>query len=234
VESETSNPTQSWMGIPLIAHGSVIGLMSFDYTVKNFYTQKHLQLASGFAVHVAVALENARLYEQAYTMAMEDALMEIGSRHNFNIQGRVFFEDARRKEIPLALAMVDVDHFKNVNDKYGHNVGDLVLKEIGRLCRKKLRITDMVARFGGEEIVFLFPDATDKKAFTIAERLRLRICEHDFKIIREPVTVSIGIASQIPSRESTLEDLIKKADTALYQAKNSGRNQTKIYSDGSS
>ena len=228
VETEALNPTMSWMGIPLVAHGDVIGLLSFDHTDRNFFTEQHLALASGFAVHVAIALENARLHERIQRLAMEDALMEIGSRHCFNIQGRALYEDSRRRKSDIALAMMDVDFFKKVNDVYGHDVGDQVLKVIGQLCRQQLRISDLVARFGGEEVVFLFPDTGEDIAFRVMERLRQVIGQYDFPDLKEPVTISTGISSEIPSRDSTLQDLIRRADAALYTAKHSGRNRTVI------
>jgi diguanylate cyclase (GGDEF)-like protein/PAS domain S-box-containing protein len=229
IMAEQGNPTRSWMGIPLVAHGDVFGLLSFNHAEQDFFSTRHVLLASAFAVHVAVALENARLYEKTYKLAMEDALMGIGSRYHFNNQGALMYENARRKKSSLSLAMVDLDHFKAINDTFGHDTGDFVLKEIGRLCRQDYRVTDLVARYGGEEIVFLFPETDIKTAVMIVERLRQLIGGSDFGPVGKAVTISAGIASVIPDQHGSLSDLLKCADSALYSAKNNGRNRTESY-----
>ena len=229
IMAEKNNPTRSWMGIPLIARGNVFGLLSFNHRQEDFYSERHVQLASGFAVHVAVALENARLYEKTFKLAMEDALMGIGSRHLFNVQGAVMYENARRKKTVLSLALFDLDHFKVINDTYGHENGDIVLKEIGRLCRQEYRITDLAARYGGEEIIFLFPETDVETAVRLSERLRKVIDETEFGPVGKSVTISTGIASEIPDQTSTLANLLKCADSALYAAKKNGRNRIEVY-----
>jgi diguanylate cyclase (GGDEF)-like protein len=229
IRPEQSNLTRSWMGIPLVAHGNVLGLLSFNHLQEAYYTERHMQLASGFAVQVAIALENARLHEKTYKLAMEDALMGIGSRHLFNIQGALMYENARRKKTVLSVAMVDLDHFKAINDTYGHDTGDCVLKEIGRLCRQDSRVTDLVARYGGEEIVFLFPETNIQTAMMISERFRQLISGSDFGLSGRAITISTGIAAGIPDQAGSLADLLKRADSALYTAKKNGRNRIEVY-----
>ncbi len=228
VEPDLQEPTQSWIGIPLIFHGEVIGLLTLDHTQRNFYTEKHLKVVSGFAVYVAVALANARLHEKTYRMAMEDSLMKIGSRHSFELQGEIIYATAKRNRHSICLALADIDFFKKVNDNYGHNIGDLVLRDIGAICRAELRLSDVVARFGGEEIIFLFSDIDNEAARTVMARIRSTISKHRFGPVKERLSVSVGIASQIPQRGDKLENLIKKADEMLYKAKENGRDRIEV------
>lgn len=228
IMAERYKPTRSWIGIPLIAHGAVFGLLSFNHSQADFYTERHAQLASGFAVHVAVALENAKLYESTRKLAMEDALMGIGSRHLFNIQSPLLYESARRKKTALSIAIVDLDHFKTINDTYGHDIGDLVLKAVGQLCRQDHRATDLIARYGGEEIVFLFPETEVEMAVRLADRLRRLISETTIDPVTRPITVSTGIATEIPGQGGSLSNLLKRADSALFMAKKNGRNRIEV------
>ncbi len=124
---------------------------------------------------------------------------------------------------------MDIDHFKKINDEYGHATGDIVLEEIADLIRSNLRRNDVFSRFGGEEFILLLPETRHEDAFIIAENVRNRIEEHTFtsenkKILK--VTMSIGVASY-PLHALIGENLISRADQALYQAKDSGRNNVK-------
>ncbi|OQX30065.1 MAG: hypothetical protein B0D92_00405, partial [Spirochaeta sp. LUC14_002_19_P3] len=109
---------RSWLGVPLIAHGDIVGLLTFDSKEENFFTNRHIQLAASFAGPVAIALENARMHGETYQLAMKDALTGIGSRHAFNLHGKYLFEKSKREERHLALAMLDLDWFKKINDDF--------------------------------------------------------------------------------------------------------------------
>lgn len=144
---------------------------------------------------------------------------------------------ARRYLMPLCMMMIDIDHFKAVNDRYGHQVGDRILKSLGDLIVKKVRITDVVARYGGEEIAILTIQTKIKEAFDLAERLRKAVeastmVPADEKDHREAVriTISIGVAEFDP-RVSDSQVMTKQADAALYQAKGEGRNRVIVYHD---
>lgn len=144
---------------------------------------------------------------------------------------------ARRYLMPLCMMMIDIDHFKAVNDRYGHQVGDRILKSLSDLIVKKVRITDVVARYGGEEIAILTIQTKIKEAFDLAERLRKAVeastmVPADEKDHREAVriTISIGVAEFDP-RVSDSQVMTKQADAALYQAKGEGRNRVIVYHD---
>ena len=228
VQVDSVQPSHSWIGAPLIAHGDVIGLMSFDSIQKNFYSERHLELARAFAGPVAIALENARLHEETYKLAMEDALTGIGSRHAFELNSRYLFEKIRREGRILSVGMLDIDRFKQVNDEFGHPVGDVVLQYICKACENGLRASDLIARYGGEEIVILFPDTRLEQAADILERIRLVISELEYPGVNRPVTVSAGVSGSTQQDISSMADLIREADLALYRAKSHGRNRIMI------
>jgi diguanylate cyclase (GGDEF)-like protein len=137
---------------------------------------------------------------------------------------------AARTRTPLAVALVDIDHFKTVNDTYGHLVGDRALREIGDAFKLLLRDYDLVGRFGGEEFVLLLPQTRGHDAYRIAERIRTYIADAPIRAPTEPgadpvrVTVSIGVAA-LDSYRRDLTELLAAADGALYRAKQAGRNQ---------
>jgi two-component system cell cycle response regulator len=140
---------------------------------------------------------------------------------------------AKRYKFPLTLLMADLDHFKKVNDTMGHLAGDYVLRETAELLKKSLRKSDVAARYGGEEFAVLLPETPQEGAFILAERLREKLAATCFNYGEHTiyVTMSIGIAAHSPETDSSNADLIKKADTALYRAKEDGRNRCCHFSD---
>ncbi len=138
------------------------------------------------------------------------------------------FSRARRYWTPMAIMMIDVDHFKQVNDRYGHQVGDQVLEHLGRILRDRTRQSDIAARYGGEELTVLLPQTALEQAMTVAETLRQLIDEHPFvndNGRQVHVTISIGVACFPDLRVDDAERLLQYADAALYQAKELGRNR---------
>ena len=218
--------TRSWIGAPLIAHGDVIGLISFDSTERDFYKSRHLEMARAFAGSVAIVIKNARTHGETYKLAMKDALTGIGSRHAFDLTSRFLFEKACREGREFALAMLDLDHFKNINDHFGHQVGDKVIQAVSKVCENGLRSTDLIARYGGEEIVIFLPDTSVETAVDIVERIRIEVERLRFKGIDRPVTMSGGISGCGSYKRLSLVEIIREADAALYRAKAQGRNRT--------
>jgi len=127
----------------------------------------------------------------------------------------------------MSLLMLDIDHFKSINDSYGHLMGDHVLREVGKIISERLRSTDFTARYGGEEFVVILPLTTEEQSQVLAERLRQAIAETRFTSEGKPfgITVSIGAAALTPGALLKRRELVDKADKALYQAKKLGRNQ---------
>lgn len=229
VQLEPDRLINSWLGVPLITHGEVIGLMSLASVEKDFFNEGHLEIANIIAGSVAIALKEAKLHGETYKLAMEDALTGIGNRHSFNIKNREILDRTIRYKQALTLAMLDVDHFKAINDNYGHLVGDRILRQICQTSVRELRTSDLIARYGGDEVVILFPNTKMKEAKKIMDRIvsaiaKIRDEQHNF-----PVTISAGLSSIYPNQATSLFDLTQQADKALYSAKENGRNRVEVY-----
>jgi diguanylate cyclase len=157
--------------------------------------------------------------------ASTDPLTALPNRRIFDQELKRRFAEWRRQGTPFAVLLIDIDHFKQFNDRYGHLVGDLVLKQVGRVLTQTMRETDLVARFGGEEFVVVLPSSGAQEARRAAERARAAIdrlmMEHDGRQLR--VSVSCGAAHT--TTEDTPERLVERADSALYAAKDAGRNR---------
>ncbi len=170
-------------------------------------------------------------YEESLSMALTDGLTGLFNRRYLNVHMARVMARISETHKPVAAVMFDIDHFKRVNDTYGHAVGDEVLKEVANRIGRSLRNFDMVARYGGEEFVLVMPDSSLESAMQVAERLRLRICDQPFEV-SDPVgkisiTISLGVAI-CEDGADTPDTLVRRADTALYAAKASGRNRVKV------
>lgn len=164
--------------------------------------------------------------QQIEYVARHDQLTELLNRGGFEDRLKSEIDRVRRYEGPLSLIMIDIDHFKKVNDTYGHGTGDSVLETIGELLRQETRKTDITGRIGGEEFTVLLPETPKVEALELAERIRKRLADRTFRTEDDSfnVTCSIGVAEWDSSFHSS-EDLLGKADKALYRAKNEGRNR---------
>jgi two-component system, cell cycle response regulator len=168
-------------------------------------------------------------YQQSmFRAANIDALTQVYNKKYFMDALSKEFSFSKRNSQPLSLLMMDIDFFKKVNDTYGHQAGDLVLKTVGQLLLKSLRMENIACRYGGEEFAIILRHARPDQALLVAERLRTAIAaekiEYENKLI--PITISVGIATLEKNNFDTIDDLIKKADEHLYQAKEEGRNRT--------
>ncbi len=161
------------------------------------------------------------IYSEQVFKSSIDGLTGLYNRHQFDISLNHEFNRSQRYKTPFSLAMIDIDHFKNINDTLGHQFGDFVLKEISQIIQQAFRKTDIVYRYGGEEIAILMPETDSEHAFLPLERLRQKISSHDFG--GENVTVSIGVAGY--KNNNSASEILKSADNMLYKAKNSGRNK---------
>ena len=165
---------------------------------------------------------NARITELTRT----DPLTQLANRRYFQERIREMVSLSERKSEPLSLIMTDIDTFKAVNDTFGHDAGDRVLKGFAGLMKSMVRNEDLPARFGGEEFIIVLPLTNSRQAYALAERIRCALQEQDFLENRHQITASFGV-SQLEPGESP-DSCIKRADMALYQAKNAGRNQTVV------
>ena len=210
--------------IPMKSKDSLNGLIILgDKMTGEEFSEDEKEFLNDLAKFAAVAVENSRLY----LMATLDRMTRLYIHHYF--QERLIEEIRRsqRSGSPLCLIMSDIDHFKHFNDTYGHQQGDVVLKELAMIFKNLVRNIDIPARYGGEEFAVILPDTDLDSAVHIASRLRKHVEDYEFTGQDEPlsVTISIGVAQYNASTDEESSALIKKADIALYKAKNAGRNR---------
>jgi len=232
---KTGNPVRSWLGSPIYAHGQVLAFCSLDKLEPNYYREEHAHKLEMFANHAALAMVNARLFQEIQRLAITDTLTGLYNRRYFFERACQEFNRSCRYRHPLTLIMVDLDHFKSVNDTYGHPAGDLVLQTMSRLIVQTVRKIDLVARFGGEEIVLLLPETAPQAGERLAERLRQTIAATRIPLNNHSIsiTASFGVCGGYPENSNlepqrAIETLIELADQALYQAKQGGRNQVRL------
>lgn len=191
-----------------------------------------LEIATDITERKQMELELRAAHEKARSAALEDELTGLHNRRAFFEFGAQLLNQAVRHHTPLTLIMMDLDHFKAINDTHGHDAGDEVLRQVSALLQARIRDCDIVARMGGEEFAVLLPETGLKMAQTLAERLLGLIQEltvhHGGQSISP--SASFGI-SLLGSRDRRLEDLLSRADRALYQSKNQGRGQVNLSTD---
>jgi diguanylate cyclase (GGDEF)-like protein/PAS domain S-box-containing protein len=172
--------------------------------------------------------EYKRLQSHLEDMANTDSLTGLSNRQYFMHQAEKEFTRARRYARPLSVVMIDVDHFKSINDRYGHAVGDIVLREVSAICQCSLRGTDVLGRVGGEEFVLLLPDTPQANAIYVAERMREQLEKTPVQVenLVISITASFGVASLLDA-DINFNDILERADVAMYHAKHEGRNKVK-------
>ena len=173
-----------------------------------------------------ILIDRALIYQKMQKMSVTDYLTNIANRRYFMERFRQEFQRTVKFSIPLSFMVIDIDHFKKVNDTYGHLVGDEVLRQIADVLSEKIREIDFIGRYGGEEFVVFLPEADKKAALKAGERLRECIENTVFKVYDEKlrITVSIGL-STFPSSSADKDNLVENADKALFKAKKAGRNK---------
>lgn len=214
--------------LPLSAGGESFGCLAL-LTQKGVRLAKdQVQTLNAAVNHLALALRNALLYRQVKSMADHDGLTRIANRRRFEERLEEEAQRHGRYELPLSLILLDLDHFKNINDTYGHQTGDAVLRGMAGLLLESLRSSDLPARYGGEEFAVILPHTSREQAVFLAERIRQRVSQRNFSETKDPVrlTVSAGVAALEPGARG--QDLVSLADQALYLAKNGGRNRVVV------
>ncbi|MDB4948614.1 MAG: diguanylate cyclase with sensor [Gemmatimonadetes bacterium] len=192
------------------------------------YEPHDLALLRALADASAIALRNAELVDRLRAQATIDPLTGCHNRRGFDEILSVEFARARRYNRPLSVVLLDIDHFKHINDDFGHEVGDHALQRIGRAVRHTFRATDSACRYGGEEFALIFPETGKEEAFRLAERLRILIEQLPPNAeVPRSLTASFGIAS-FPDDAVETAELLRAADRALYQAKARGRNRVEL------
>ena len=206
--------------IPLKATNRTIGVL-YLYLSAGFDIdegKKKMLLAIGN--QIGIAIENARLYEETKLLSLHDPLTGLANRRLMDIVVERSFAKVKRYSSPISALMLDIDYFKKFNDTYGHIAGDGLLVDIAKILLGEVRDVDLVVRYGGEEFLVLLAETDLQKAQEVAERIRSTIEKE------KGITVSLGVSAY--QQRMSREDLIHKADEALYQAKQKGRNRVEI------
>lgn len=211
--------------LPLHAAGQLCGLLALSGVDLTLREEERTQLTT-IADQAFIVIDNARLYQQVRQMAVTDELTGLANRRAVNITLRQEAMRAVRHSLSYALLMIDLDHFKRINDSYGHDVGDRALQHLATLVTTLLRGTDTVGRYGGEEFIVLLPQTDLDAALLVAERIRAKIERSPLRLDHQHIamTTSIGVAAS-PRGELSLDDALKQVDSALYRAKEEGRNR---------
>ncbi len=213
--------SKSILALPLKTRDSVIGAMELIYRKNTSFDEKDIQLFDRVAEHVAMAVEKAMLHQKMAELAITDDLTKIFNTRYLHRTLDIEVERCKRYNTSVSLIFMDIDRFKEINDKYGHLVGSKVLVEVAQLILNKIRALDIVARYGGDEFVIVLPQTSSKYATQIAERLRKNIAETVF-LKKEgyniKLTASFGVASY-PETANSKDELLRLADEAMYKVK---------------
>jgi diguanylate cyclase (GGDEF)-like protein len=214
------------MRLPLLFEENLLGIL---WVWGKSLTRSDLPVLSIFAKQISNSLERARLFEEVQSLALTDPLTGLHNRRSAFELGRIEFSRARRMKRPFSCMMLDLDHFKRINDDFGHQSGDQVLQDFAYRCLQSVREGDLVGRYGGEEVIILLPETDREMALRVAERLGAAVAENLFETIGGEVcvTVSIGVA-ELDENTPHFEALIARADQALYIAKHKGRNRVAV------
>jgi diguanylate cyclase (GGDEF)-like protein len=233
-----TNPQEAnYLCVPLLAHGEALGVLYLQYGLnepeaEKYFDEHRQHLAAAVADHVALALANLKLREALRQQAIRDLLTGLFNRRYMEESLERELRRAERGGTSVGVIMSDIDKFKEFNDLFGHDGGDTLLRDLGVFLKKRMRGEDIVCRYGGEEFVFVLPDATLESTRQWAEELRRAVKELRVYHLGKPlgpIAMSFGVAV-FPEHGSTVEKILNRADIALYRAKNEGRDRVIIAS----
>ena len=216
--------------IPLKIEKEIVGVLNINDGEKVSFNVSNLDFVLKLSEFISMTVSNAVLYERTKKLSVTDGLTGISNRPNMEQVLRSEFERSMRYGAPLSVVLLDVDHFKGVNDTYGHQKGDEILVAFASLLKKFCRANDTAARYGGEEFLMILPQSNAQGAFKIAERVREEMMKLNFTGNEShfSVTTSCGVVELDRDFIKNTDELVTMADQALYEAKNSGRNKTVI------
>jgi len=218
-------PTEHFCHIELYEGNESISLL---IAIEKILTDDELALINSIRDQTSLSISSSHFEKLSHV----DELTNVYNRRYFIQHSQVFFRENMRNEKDCSVVIIDLDHFKKINDTDGHLFGDEVLKIVGRILNKNSRVSDIIARYGGEEFIIFLPETNSKEASVLAERIRSAIEKEEITkgFSTRFVTASFGIAARVHSGSGTLENLIDCADQALYHSKENGRNRSTVFS----
>jgi eukaryotic-like serine/threonine-protein kinase len=221
------------LAVPLRAGGRALGALELQLAEP--LAEDDVKVVELLAAAAAVALQNAHLYQETQRLATTDPLTGLSNYRHFHDLLNLEVQRARRMDYPIGLVMMDLDHFKQVNDRHGHPICDVALRSVADLLRTRLRRTDVVGRLGGEEFGAILPGASLDEVTVVAEKLRVAVealppVSGGMQAGPTPLTVSLG-GTSLESQVVDAELLVGCADRALYEAKRNGRNQVRLWTE---
>lgn len=228
----SNNKVGSLLIVPLVREQNVIGALICGKSQYNFF-HDNVTFFETVVTQLLVAIHNASLYTKMQQMAIRDSLTGIYNRGQLNVLVDQYSKEAMERQLPLSIALFDIDHFKKINDTYGHLFGDEIIKEIAKYAQEiAIKHHGIAARYGGEEFVLVFQNKDIKECKEIVEELRQRISKLQIPYEGDIVTtkVSVGLASY-PETCQHIRELLNRADGAMYYSKREGRNQVTIDND---
>jgi diguanylate cyclase (GGDEF)-like protein len=219
--------TGSVFVLPLVYERDVLGMVVLLFEKTNTLGTHEIELLAVLGNQAATSIANAKLYEEIERLAVTDGLTGLFNHRHFQETLAQEFNRLERFSEPISLLIIDIDHFKKINDTYGHPVGDAVLKKVSGIIRKTIRNIDIPARYGGEEFAVILLGTDTNGALKMAERLRKFIADARFSSEQNAFNVTVSIGMSTHAREmKKKEDLVEQADKALYHAKRTGRNRS--------
>jgi diguanylate cyclase (GGDEF)-like protein len=227
----------SYIGITLKVHNMTIGVIGMDNSSKYGLTVDDMDFMAILSHQLAAGIEKALFFNKIERISQHDGLTGLYNHRVFQEKLQQEISRRSRTQKPLALIMLDIDHFKQYNDNFGHQAGDAVLKKLSNIISQQSRChtIDTCCRYGGEEFAIIIPELELQQAVEVAKRLRKAVEEAVFIItdtkLESKVTISVGVATVSGDEDATPEKLVKKADDALYLSKRNGRNQVTYFPD---
>jgi diguanylate cyclase (GGDEF)-like protein len=231
--AKAREPLRSQLSMPLVSCGENLGGIGMVSHRAAAFGPVDVQLFSLIAYQLGAAFRNALLLKETWERAVRDGLTGLFNRRHFSERLEEEFRRSSRYKHSMSLVLLDVDHFKNVNDTFGHSVGDRVLQAVARAMEQGSRKTDVVCRYGGEEFALILPETALDEALILAERLRKLVPALSQKVpgLDGHVEISLGVSSTWGCEGALkVEELLDRADGSLYQAKRQGRNRVCFYS----
>jgi diguanylate cyclase (GGDEF)-like protein len=227
VDEKSNFVTENLMAVALKGRRGIVGVVEVLNKIGNeTFNETDLIIFEAFAVQAGIAIENARLYEMATT----DGMTSLYNKSFFNFRLNEEIYNAKHNDKKIAILLVDIDHFKRVNDTYGHQAGDKVIIEVSKIMKQACGKNDLACRYGGEELVIISPGSTKEQILDLGEKIRFTVQNSTFKVDNQNINITVSIGCAVFSQKiKNAEEFIEMADLALYYGKENGRNAITMF-----